>query len=165
LLSTLICAGCPAEEDPGDPGDTEVGHSSGDASGEAAGTEPGSASMPITDGDCHGVGLGCGADECCDGLVCMDGVCEDPNPSCAPTGEACDDDADCCGLCRSDGVCGPQECVPEGGACEAECCGELQCDENILQCSSTCAVFEEACDVDEDCCERACIDGSCGVLG
>lgn len=164
-VSLVLTAGCPAEEDPGDPvaSTGSTGQSSDETETE---TEAGSAALPITDGDdCPGVGMGCGAVDCCAGLECVAGTCDDP--SCAPTGEACGDDEDCCGgLCRSDGVCGPMECVPEGGACEdAPCCDDLPCDQNTGLCSSTCAQFEEACEVAEDCCEQACVDGACGALG
>jgi hypothetical protein len=85
---------------------------------------------------------------------------------CLATGEACEEDAECCGgVCRSDGVCGLTECSPEGGTCEAPCCDDLPCDQNTGLCSSICADFEEPCDADEDCCEQACIDAACGVLG
>jgi hypothetical protein len=158
-FSLVMGAGCPAEDDTGDPVGTT-------GSGEESETEAGTAPTPITAGDCPGVAMACDAEACCAGLECVEGVCENPS-SCLETGETCSDDAECCGgLCRSDGVCGPFECVPEGGSCEdASCCDELPCDQNTLLCSSTCAQFEEACEVDEDCCEQACIDNACGVLG
>ena len=52
---------------------------------------------------CYGMGHACaGAEPCCEGLACNDGVCSD---FCVPSTELCYVDSDCCSNDCDQGVC------------------------------------------------------------
>jgi len=97
--------------------------------------------------------------DCCDGLVCLDGICAVPEPTCAAEGEACAmiDGAltSCCeGLVCADGICvvpGPT-CAGEGETCEADadCCDGICC-------GGTCRAIE--CCIDDQNPNSRCGDG------
>ena len=99
--------------------------------------------------------------DCCDGLDCIGGYCDD----CSRLGDSCEE-IRCCSeenlKCAPNLVC--IECVGDGGQCqtESECCSPLhKCLGNrCLYCSN----FDGACKSDSDCCLDIlkCINSKCG---
>ncbi len=78
--------------------------------------------------------------ECCDGLICLDGACAEPEPLCSAEGEPCKDDTGCC----DDLICG------DSGTCE------------VIE--DTCLLEGETCETDDECCDGICCAGACRAI-
>lgn len=83
---------------------------------------------------CSTLGQSCnmsGPSECCEGLICNDGDCEDP--TCGDRDAACDVDDDCCiGICCNTG-CQDVECCAFGPDPDARCPEGTACVEGTCE--------------------------------
>lgn len=78
-----------------------------------------------------------GNDDCCDGLVCFEALCDNPS-----------------GLCMEDG----EFCGSEG----LECCEGLDCVDDYCAATATCGVLGDECTGIDDCCNGlTCFEAQC----
>ena len=120
------------------------GSGSGDSSGGTSGGS-GSGSEPDPEPDPDPCSL---SKDCTGAMVCINGLCQDPNPN-----EPCSTDADCLG----DQTCTNSICQkPETCTTSADCDGNLTCTEDG-ECKNP-----EPCSTDTDCPgEQICTEGTC----
>ncbi len=125
-------------------GGSSGGSGSGDSSGGTSGGS-GSGSEPDPEPDPDPCSL---SKDCTGSMVCINGLCQDPNPN-----EPCSTDADCLG----DQTCTNSICEkPETCTTSADCDGNLTCTEDG-ECKNP-----EPCSTDTDCPEEhICIEGTC----
>ena len=146
---------------------------------------PGCEAEPTGGGDgeprCAEAGEACNvAADCCDDLVCTDGVCaEAPVDLCAgvecPEGEECDPATgecveippeDLCEgvVCDDDDLCTTDECDPATGECvftDVACDAGQACDPETGECVAAPCEAPEDCDDEDLCTTDDCVDGAC----
>jgi hypothetical protein len=114
---------------------------------------------------CSGAGDPCSEIDCCSdsGLVCIEGYCAFPEPTCVADGYQCDfvtvafagDGSNCCGDSSClEGICIPN-CIGETGSCKSsdECCDGYYCsDKYTCDPIPPCGEVKSYCKDDYDCC-------------
>jgi hypothetical protein len=109
---------------------------------------------------------------CCDGLICVQGFCEVPEPKCVVEGATCGGkgDPDCCDSLECvEGTCQAPEpiCIEQGESCnggagvEVGCCEGLVCIDGLCNPPAECRPEGEECEGDLDCCAGICCAGFC----